>query len=392
MLQKRYWRHLDPVLIAAVVGVVLYGIVVLASATRYPLSNLFDWPSWLAFSKHSQVQRQIIWAVGGTVIALLTTLFDYRALARWTPLFYVGMLGLLGALLFIGSGDGASRWLSVGGFQLQPSEFAKLVFIVTLAALLTRNDEEEEDPPPITWTDVLLTFALLAPMLALIILQPDLGTALVLLGIVIGMLLVAGLPLLHLALLTFGGLAAGVAAVLARLYFDAPIPLQDYQLKRLIIFLNPESDPFDAGYQILQSEYAIGSGQLLGRGLFQGEQGGLNYLPERHTDFIFAVVGEELGFIGAVALIALVFIVLWRIFRVVGMAKDRFGALIAGGVGSMIAFHAIVNIGMTIGLMPVTGVPLPFFSYGGSSLLANSLGVGLTLNVLMRRHKLFFAD
>ncbi|MFO7245434.1 MAG: rod shape-determining protein RodA [Thermaerobacter sp.] len=388
MLERRLLKHLDIWLPLLTLLLVAVGLVVIASATRTPLSGLLDLGRWLNPSSWSYIQRQAVWALAGIAAGALSLLFDYRALARWTNVLYGVTLGLLVLVLFVGDKvNNARSWLGMGPFRFQPAEVGKLTLIILLAAVLSRNEEGAG-----SWRDVLVTLAYLAPPLVLILMQPDLGTALVLLGILVGMLFMAGMPVTRFLVLVVGGLAAGLAAVVSKLYFDAPIPLTQGQIQRLIIFLNPGSDPWGAGYQILQSQYAIGSGRLWGRGLFQGEQIGLRYLPERHTDFVFSVVGEELGFVGATLLLLLIFAALARIFHLAAQAKDAFGFLIASGVGSMLAFHVVVNVGMTIGLMPVTGLPLPFVSYGGSALLTNCLGIGLVLNVHMRRHKLLFGS
>lgn len=388
MLERRLLKHLDlwlPLLVALLTAA---GVVVIASATRTPLSGLLDLPSWLNPKAWSYIQRQIVWAGVGAAAGAFCLLFDYRALTRWATLLYVASLGLLVVVLFAGEVAGNARsWLGVGPFRFQPAEVSKLALIILLASVLSRDEGNAG-----SWNDVLITMAYLAPPLALIVMQPDLGTALVLLGILVGMLFMAGMPVARFLVLVTGGLAAGLGAVVSKLYFDAPIPLTPGQIRRLIIFLNPGSDPWGAGYQILQSQYAIGSGRLLGQGLFQGDQIGLRYLPERQTDFVFSVVGEELGFVGATLLLLLFFAMLARIFHLAAQAKDAFGSLLAAGVGSMLAFHVVVNIGMTIGLMPVTGLPLPFVSYGGSALLTNCIGIGLVLNVYMRRHKLLFGS
>lgn len=372
----------------SLLALVAYGIIVLSSATRFPPSELLTWSVWSNPTQWSYVQRQLVFVFLGLGIIFFIQFIDYRELSRWAGIVYIINLVLLALVLVIGDDAyGSTRWLSLGFFQLQPSEFAKLAVVLTLANLLSSQKEEGAR----TWGDVARTFIYMAPPMALIIKQPDLGTAIVLLGILAGILFMAGMPLLRFSLLTMGGLAAAIGAVLLKIYFDAPIPLSQYQLKRLIIFLNPAADPFGAGYHIIQSQYAVGSGQLYGQGLFQGEQSGLNYLPARHTDFMFSVLGEELGFIGATVLLVLFMLLFWRIFSIAANAKDTFGALLVAGIGSMYAFHTFVNIGMTIGVMPVTGIPLPFISYGGSAMLVNSIGMGLILNVHIRRHKLRFS-
>ncbi|HEY8449524.1 MAG TPA: FtsW/RodA/SpoVE family cell cycle protein, partial [Bacillota bacterium] len=262
VFSRRYWRNADFLLLTCVAALALYGLIVLASATRTPLSEMLRIEHWLNLREFDFVQRQMLWIGAGMVTIIACQLFDYRALARWAHILYGISLALLVVVLFVGSVEnGSARWISFGPLQMQPSEFAKVALVVTLATVLANRDEAVE-----SWTDIGRPFLYIVPPLALIIKQPDLGTALVLLGIFAGMLVIAGIPLLRFALLTLGGLAAAIGAVLLKLYFDAPIPLKDYQLRRLIIFLNPGSDPFGDGYHILQSQYAVGSGQLFGQG------------------------------------------------------------------------------------------------------------------------------
>ncbi len=200
----------------------------------------------------------------------------------------------------------------------------------------------------------------------------------------------AGARLGHMLAIYGGGLACAVGAIAAHFRWGLPLPLKDYQLKRLVVFMNPGVDPLGAGYQLRQSVIAVGSGRLFGKGLFSGTQNQLRFLPFQHTDFIFSVIGEELGFVGGACILILYLLVIWRGVRIAASAKDTFGALLATGVVSMLAFHIIVNIGMTIGVMPVTGIPLPFMSYGGTSLVTNMVGIGILLNVHVRRHRTLF--
>jgi rod shape determining protein RodA len=220
--------------------------------------------------------------------------------------------------------------------------------------------------------------------------QPDLGTSLAFVAITLGILVAAGAPGRILAPIVVAGLGSVIGAVVAHFRWGLPLPLEDYQLKRLIVFTNPGIDPLGSGYQLRQSIIAIGSGRLVGKGLFAGTQNQLRFLPFQHTDFIFSVIGEELGFIGGIAVLTLYLFVLWRGLRIAAMARDYFGALLSVGVVSMLAFHILINVGMTLGMMPVTGIPLPFMSYGGNSMITNMAAVGLLLNVYMRRHKIVF--
>ena len=232
-----------------------------------------------------------------------------------------------------------------------------------------------------TFKDLIPIFIFVGIPFFLILKQPDLGTALVFIAILMGMLFVAGIRLKHFVAI----IIAGLAALPVFWYF-----LKDYQKERLMVFLDPNADPLGSGYHIIQSKIAIGSGMFFGKGIFSGTQSQLNFLPENHTDFIFAVVGEETGFIGALIVLLLYFIILYRGIRIASAAKDNFGMLLATGITSMFVFHILVNIGMTMGIMPVTGIPLPLMSYGISSLVMNLFSIGLLLNIYMRRQKIMF--
>lgn len=380
MLERRLLRNLDSSLMFAVFFLMVLGVIIVGSATK--AHELY------------YVKRQWAWiALGWTLIlAVLTT--DYNGWARYSSVIYWTNVGLLTAVMVLGrTALGAQRWLGLphpvkGPVFIQPSEFAKLAIIVTLACLLARQGRIR------TWTDFLPSALHVGLPMALILLQPDLGTSLVFIAIIIGMLFLAGAPLGKLAMIFGGGFLAVAGTVWFEMKYLLPLgkefPLKAYQLRRLVIFLNPEQDKLGDGYHIIQSKIAIGSGGIFGKGLFQGTQNQLNFLPEQHTDFIFSVIGEELGLIGGIVLLSLFFFVIYRSFQVAGAAKDKFGMLLAVGVGSMFFFHVLVNIGMTVGVMPVTGIPLPFVSYGGSSMLTNAISVGMLLNVYMRRHKIMF--
>jgi rod shape determining protein RodA len=271
---------------------------------------------------------------------------------------------------------GAQRWLAVGPLSLQPSELSKLALIVTLAWSLSRRSS-----PPSRWAELVPYLLHTAPLVLLVFLQPDLGTALSFLAILLGMLWAAGVPRGQLAGLVAAGLVASPLAW--------PL-LKPYQRTRLLAFLDPGADPLGAGYNLIQSKIAIGSGGVWGKGLFAGTQNTLQFLPMQHTDFVFAVIGEELGFVGAVGVLLLFCLWLWRVLQVASSARDSFGSYLCVGVASMVAFHVLVNVGMTVGLAPATGIPLPFVSYGGTALVAQLAGVGLVLSVAARRSKILF--
>jgi rod shape determining protein RodA len=287
---------------------------------------------------------------------------------------YVLILVLLGILFVIGQvAGGSQRWLGAG--TVQPSELAKILMILVLAKFFADREERMEQ-----FSTILVSLAVVLLPMFLIYLQPDLGTALTLLAIWVVVAWMARIRLRHFTVL----LGAGVV-LLPLVWFG----LEDYMQRRLMLFLNPASDP-DSYFNVHQALVSIGSGGWTGKGLTQGTQSQLHFLRVRHTDFIFAVTAEELGFLGAVAMMCLLFFVLWRIFRIAERSRDTFGRLIAGGVGALILFQSLINIGMNLGLTPVTGIPLPFVSYGGSSFITLMLGIGLVESVAMRQKKLEF--
>ncbi|MDR7523512.1 MAG: rod shape-determining protein RodA [Armatimonadota bacterium] len=351
---------MDWVLVAATALLVAFGFIALASAARG------------APEAEGLLRTRTLHLALGVVALVVAASVDYRWLGGMALVIYPATLLLLLAVLVGGEARmGAQRWITVGPLgAFQPSEVAKLAVVLTLA----RHLEVVRVLPRLR---SLVPFVLhVALPMILIVRQPDLGTALVLAAILAVMLYVAGARLADLA-----GLAAAAAAVTPFLW---PV-LHDYQRRRLLAFLDPGGDPLGAGYALIQSKIAIGSGQLFGKGLFAGTQNVLKFIPEQHTDFIFTVIGEELGFFGAVALLALYLVWLWRALGIAGGARDRYGALVASGIAGMMLFHVVVNIGMTVGLMPITGIPLPLVSYGGSSLLTTLAATGVLLGIRMRR-------
>jgi rod shape determining protein RodA len=291
------------------------------------------------------------------------------------PIYGASLLALV-AVLLIGQGAGefgAQRWIELAGFPIQPSEATKVALVIALARLFSTT-------PPGTKA-LLFSAGLTALPIGLIYLQPDLGTALVLAAIWLGMAALGGVPKRDL-------MAVGALALLA-----APVVwlgLKEYMRQRVLIFLNPQADPLDQGYNILQAQISIGSGGMWGKGLFEGTQTQLRYLRVSHSDFIFSVLGEELGFIGAVVLFALMMILLFRILRAFEESNERFGAMLCAGVGSMIAFQAVANLGANVGLTPVVGIPLPLVSYGGSALVTQLAALGLVQATLVRRRMYHF--
>lgn len=359
-------REIDFYLIITVIALVVFGAVMIYSATHGD-AKLGDY-----------FQRQVIWALLGMTVAAAVALFDYNLFRGYLPLIYFIAVFILFLVLVPGVGTtamGAQRRIPIGPFHFQSSEFAKILIILVLAAFLETKKGNIENP-----NDLFIAFAMITIPSLLIFKQPDLGTAMVLVAVLLGMLLVGGTKFqYYVAIILLGILVFSLA-----IYFGL---LSDYQMKRLVVFINPDVDPRSAGYNLAQSKIAIGSGQIFGKGLFSGTQTNLKFLPERHTDFIFSVTGEKLGFVGSSFLIFLFFVLVVRAIMIATTAKNMFGALVSIGVASMWLFQIVVNIGMTIGIMPVTGIPLPFVSYGGSSMVANMMGVGLLLSVYSRRYR-----
>ncbi len=362
----KYLRKIDFPLILGALALCLYGALMIYSATHGSTGPGGD--------PYAFLKKQIVWIVFGLAIVVVTALIDYNQLRHYLiPIYGINLLLLL-VVIFLGrESHGAQRWIPLGGFHLQPSEFAKIFIVITLAIFLSTRKGEVSNP-----VDVLLAFVHVGLPWILIFKQPDLGTALVLLAILMGILLAAGVKMRYYIAIVLAGLLLGLVMVNFHV-------LKDYQMKRLMVFIDPDVDPLGAGYNLQQSKIAVGSGELTGKGLFSGTQTNLQFLPARHTDFIFSVIGEELGFLGAALLLGLYFVIISRGIRIAAASKNMFGTLIAVGVVSMWLFQILVNIGMTIGIMPVTGIPLPFISSGGSSLWTNLAGVGLLLSVYARR-------
>ena len=362
MFDRRLLTHFDWPLLLLIMLTALIGIANLYSATS----------SWSTLATPVYL-KQIYWLGGGILLAATVSLVDYRHLQHYGFILYGLTLLLLAAVLLVGKTSmGATRWLDLGFFNLQPSEIMKIVIIIALACYFARQDTLAG----YSFGDLWLPFLLLGLPALLIMKQPDLGTALIVLFIGFTMSLFAGIrkgTLATLAVLAAGGAGGG--------WFL----LHDYQKQRILTFLAPERDPLGSGYHIIQSKIAVGSGGFFGKGFMQGSQSQLSFLPERHTDFAFSVFAEEWGFCGSLALLCLyLLIVIWGIY-VARNAADLFGTFLAFGVSTMLFWHIVINLGMVIGLLPVVGVPLPLFSYGGTSMITTMLGAGLLLNVSMRR-------
>lgn len=315
------------------------------------------------------LKRQLIWAAAGLAVMLLFMQIDYHIWRKWAkPAFYL-TLGILVLVLVPGIGkvvNGARRWIDFKIFALQPSEVAKLAMVLYMGDTLTRQQERITH-----FTKGMLPHLLtLLVVFGLILAEPDLGTALVIGGTVFLMFFASGAQLRHLGSLVGVGVGGVIAAII----------VEPYRMRRITAFMDPWEDPLDTGYHIIQSLYALGSGGLFGLGLGRSREKFL-YLPEPHTDFIFAVLGEELGFIGTVTVIALFFLFAWRGYKIAISAPDTFGSVLAAGLTTMISLQAMMNIAVVTASMPVTGIPLPFISYGGSALLFTMAGVGILLNI-----------
>jgi rod shape determining protein RodA len=351
-----------PYLLLSALGIVM---IYAASAPRLELLELD--PGY-------DMRRQVVFVLLGTVAFGVGSMLAGRRLRPLIPLAYIGSIILLVAVFPFGrSGGGAQRWIDLGPFDLQPSEVAKVAVILAIALLLSRSAEDR-----VSGREIVITLALVAVPAVLIFLQPDLGTMLVFGFIAVAMLFVAGSSVRQIGAL----LLAAVVGAVAVLQLDV---LREYQVERLTAFLDPASSELAANYTYTQSVTAIGSGGMFGKGLFGGALTNLSYVPEQATDFIFTAIAEQLGFIGAVLTLVLFAVILWRLLVIAALTRDPIGRLLVAGVAALIAFHVFVNIGMTVRLVPATGLPLPFVSYGGSSFLVMSFALGLAHAVWIHR-------
>jgi len=357
---------IDPWLLLATVGLVVCSLVTIRGATRNDVDGA---PTWF-------FDRQLGYALVGLTLMFAIARFDYSRLRELKVGVYATLIGLNLLVLAVGGATrGSRRWIDLPFFQFQPSELGKVLLIVALAGFAVdraRRLHERET------TARLMLLALGAA--TLVMLQPDLGTALVYVALALTVLFLAGTPGRQL-----GGLIGLFAVATVLVLVAAPAVgvhvLKPYQVERLTGFVNPSHDPDDATYQVNQSLIAIGSGEKVGRGVERATQTGLNFLPEHHTDFVFSVVGETYGFAGAAFVLSLYALLIWRILRIITLAKNLFGALIAGGILAMLMYQVFVNVGMTIGIMPITGVTLPLMSFGGASYLTTFLALGLLQSI-----------
>jgi rod shape determining protein RodA len=361
----------DPVLTVAVAILLFIGTLLVYAATR-------DWYAANGLDPEYYLKRHVINIAIGIMLAWGTTVIDYRLLRAYTPILWgFGVLGLA-FVLIPGLGaevNGAQAWIPLpGGFQIQPAELAKISIIVGLSMLLSERSHNSDEP---TSKDVLRALAVAALPILLILLQPDMGTVFIISASVVAILAVSGAPVKWVAGLLILAVAGGIVATKTGI-------ISEYQVKRLQAFVDPNADAQGSGYQLRQARITVGSGGLLGTGLFNGPQTNGRFVPEQQTDFIFTVAGEELGFLGSGFIILLYLIILMRAFGIARRSSDPYGQMVCTGVIAWFAFQTFENIGMTLGLMPMTGVPLPFMSYGGSSMFANLIGFGLLQNVHAR--------
>ena len=359
-IDRRLLQNVDWPLLGAMVGLVILSASTLASLH-------------IGRAGGGVALRQLAWFALGMVALLVVASIDYRRLVRLAPMFYViGLAGLVAVFLLGRTVSGARRWILIGPMSVQPSEVFKICFVLMATWVLTSRWAQ-----PIGKTTVALTAPVLAIPFVLIVKQPDLGTALLLVPVLTALLVGGGIRLQVL-----GGLALSAVAAMPIVWFAA---LKDYQRERILVFLDPFRDPLGSAYNVIQAKIAIGSGQLLGKGVAGATQSRLAFLPERHTDFIFAVFAETWGFVGCLVLLTCYALLLLRGFDIAASTREPVGRLIALGVTALFAAQVLVNVGMVVGLLPVVGVPLPLMSYGGTSMLVSLTGLGLLLSVRMRQ-------
>ncbi len=372
-IQRLRAPRLDWVLLGATAGLLSIGCLLVWSASRHaPAEGL--------------VQHHLLNVVIGVMLLVAALVTDHRYLRLLTPVVYAGSLVGLALVLVMGSTINGSRsWVRIAGMSIQPAEFAKLAVIVTMALVVAERVERSGRVRRVGTREVVLLLAVAALPAALIMLQPDLGTMLVLSAAVLGALAVSGAPGRWLAALVGAGVMASIAVVALGV-------LKPYQIDRFLAFTNPALDPRGAGYNTTQARIAIGNGGIFGQGLFHGSQTRAGFVPEQHTDFVFTVAGEEFGLLGAGVVVLLLGLVVWRALVIALRATDMFGRVAAAGIATWIGFQAFQNIGMCLGIMPVTGVPLPLVSYGGSSIFATMLAIGLLHNIHLRGGRIVAAS
>jgi rod shape determining protein RodA len=367
-----FFQGFDPVLTAAVALLLVIGTLLVYAATR-------DWYATNGLDPEYYLKRHVINIVIGIALAWGTTIIDYRLLRAYTPFIWAfGVFGLVFVLLpgVASEVNGAKAWIPLpGGFQIQPAEIAKISIIIGISMLLSERTHNSDEP---STNDILKALAVAALPVLLILRQPDMGTVFIISASVVAILAVSGAPTRWVVGLIILAIVGGFVATKTGV-------INEYQVKRLQAFVDPNADSQGSGYQLRQARITVGSGGLIGTGLFNGPQTNGRFVPEQQTDFIFTVAGEQLGFIGSAFIILLLLTVLMRAFGIARRSTDPYGTLVCTGVIAWFAFQIFENVGMTLGLMPMTGVPLPFLSYGGSSMFANLIGFGLLQNVHARQ-------
>ncbi len=367
MLIKKLFKSLDYLIVIISIALFVIGVIALYSANGGIDGDV------------SETFKQFIWFGVGFICMVIMIFIDYDLIGKLWPFVYVVTTVLLVAVLFTEPINGATSWFDLGGISFQPSELAKISLVLGLGKIIEHFKEKKTLNKPLS---LLAILAFIAVPILLVIKQPDYGTAMVMLAIVAFMLFIGGLNYKYI-------LAAIILAVIA-----VPVAYQyvlpEHAKSRIMVFLNPQMDPQGAGYNIIQAKLAVGSGQMWGMGLQKGNQTQLGYLPMKVTDFIFAVISEEMGFIVSALVVVLFVLLIIRGFYIAKTAKDTYGMLLATGITTMYLAHFLENVGMNIGLMPITGIPLPFISYGGSAMLTNFIGLGLLLSVSGRRSKKLF--
>ena len=368
--EKRRIRF-DFILFFLVLAISSWGVLIIFSATRETLPGGVSDPQYY-------LKRQLIWLGVGIVIFIAIQFINYRKIQKyWWLVLAAGILSLVVVLLFGYEVHGSKGWIDLKFTTIQPSEFSKIFMVVALSAIMSKWRSEKVSS--VTFKKVAISSSVALAFVILVLLEPDYGTAIIYFMVFIGLLFVSGANFLY--LLSILGLTAGGFF----LALNGGL-IKQYQLDRILIFLKPDISSIEgAGYNLYQSKLAIGSGGFLGKGLFLGTQTNLNYVPEQHTDFIFSVIGEEMGFVGAVLVILILGLIVWRCFYIASNSSDTFAMLLASGVGFIILSQVVINIGMTIGIMPIIGIPLPFLSSGGSSLISMFLGIALVENVYVWR-------
>lgn len=376
-IPRRYWRNLDWPLILSVLCLIAIGMVIIYSASYSQLVAA-------GLSPFYYVRRQALAFFLGLILAVVIISIDYRAWKRWTRLTYLGtVLLLVGVLVFGHRVFGSQRWVRIGPLSLQPSELAKIAIVLALAKLFEKEEQAR------TFKGVVQAALVTMVPMGLILLQPDLGTAVIFVGLFFALWYVGNAPLKTLIISGVTLIVLGLVVVVASLKGWIGI-IKPYQLTRILVFLDPYADRDGAGWNVIQSIIAIGSGGFFGKGLLGGTQSSLHFLPANHTDFVFSVIAEELGFLGALLVLGLFVILIWRGLHIAAVAKDVYGTLLAAGATSIFFFHLIINVGMALGMMPVTGLPLPFITAGGSTMITSLMAVAIILNVGLRRNKIMF--